>query len=718
VAHTEADEVVASAWAGRARAVAGVVVDAVPVVTALLLVGSLALVAISLLGVAHPDLGWSDITVLDAKAWATGHLPYGDPATEFVAQLYTPLFTGILALLLGVHWWEGWGALLSVVAVVVALVVVARYAVGTAGDRRSKLVIGAAVVTFPLFVFTIFPTNGIFEARTDQLAWCFFLAAACRILVDARRADPVSTGAPLRSTTGRAITGGLLALAVLAKQTTLPVAVVAGLVAWALPVVAHRRGRSGSRSELVPVEAVVSGAIVVATIGAFQAWSGGFAYDQMFGLARRHGRWFTVGEIIERDRELLAVPIAVGLVAVLVAVAPLLARKLQRSSTTVVPLVVALAFAAATVPGTLLAQAKQGGDTNQLVGPVWCATLVLATALLVSDARHRRAAARVMGVLVVIASMGFVSTRLETRGLGQPDLVLDRDWSEVPDDLLAATDAGQLVLDYDYPSYSVTPSDADTPGGFIASDLAAAGYAPRYFVKTLLDGDYARVRLFPEVFDGYAAGYGQRDDSFFWKVNEIIRAGYDRAGVVRSSASEPGVTFYTPGPRLGDLAWMADCFGPFRAGALLLEPRTGGGRWCVEPGRLRLDAGPDPTSELVLRPDAPVGFDLVPGAAGTVTLTAGGGEAAVVTSDGAASQVSCLGGAPRAAGARITVRLDPDGSGLRCSARGGTVTVRVGADGGATLVATVAGVPVLDRFTSEGTRVKVRLHDPRPGDFG
>ena len=38
------------------------------------------------------------------------------------------------------------------------------------------------------------------------------------------------------------------------------------------------------------------------------------------------------------------------------------------------------------------------------------------------------------------------------------------------------------------------------------------------------------------------------------RLNEIIREGYDRAGVVRASPSGPGVTFYAPGPRLDDLA--------------------------------------------------------------------------------------------------------------------------------------------------------------------
>lgn len=724
MAHTEPGGAAPSPAVRRTRTALDLALDAVPVVVALLLVGSLVLIGVALLGVAHPDLGWSDITMLDAKAWATGHLPYGDPATEFVAQLYTPLFTGIVALLLDVHWWEGWGALVSMVAVVVSLVIVARHSVGIADDRRARAVTAAAVVAFPLFCFTIFPTNGVFEARTDQLAWCLFLAAACRILVDATHLEggadsSAPPDAPPRSVSGRAVTGLLLALAVLAKQTTLPAATVAVVVAWVLPL-SDRRRRQASRTALVPVEAMAAAGVGVAVLGVFQAWSGGFAIDLMFGLARRHGRWFTVGEVIRRDRDLLAVPVVILVVAVLVALVPLVVRASRRpGSTRMVPLLIAGAFVAATVPGTLLAQAKQGGDTNQLVGPVWCATLVLAAALLVSDARRRRMAARVVGVLVVVAGSGFVTTWLEDAGVGQPGLVLDRDWSEVPADLLAANEGGQLVLDYEYPSYSITESRSATPGGFIASDLAAAGYAPRYFVQTLLDGDYTRVRLFPEVFDGYAGGYGQRDDSFFWKVNEIIRAGYDRAGVTRSSPSDPGVTFYAPGPRLHDLAWMAKCFGPYRAGALSLEPRTGGGRWCVESGRLRLDAGPDPTSELVLRTKERAGFEIALGATGgSSTLTSSGGAQAVVAGDGTTTEVSCPGQDPRRTGVPVVVRLDPGRSGVTCTARGDVVTVRVGADGEVTLVATVASAPVLEQFTSGGDRVRARLHDPRPGDFG
>lgn len=704
----------------RGRALGALVLDGVPVIAALLLVGGVIVSAVALVGVAHPDLAWSDLVVLDAKAWNTGHFPYGDPAVGYVGLLYTPIFTGTVAMLLDVTWWEGWGPVVSLASVGVSLVVIARLAGRGSSDRRAAFPAVAAIVAFPLAAFTIFPTNGVFEARPDQLAWCVLLAAAARVVVDAGR-----TGEDVdrRSVRGRVVTGLLLAISVLAKQTTLIPALVVAVAAAGVPFLAARSGVSrtpSARSRAVPIEGLVAGAVGGVTLGLLQVASDGFAYDLLFGLARRHGRWRTVGEVIESDLELLAVPIAVSVAALIVMLAPLVLRRSRGDGWhRLVPLVVAVAVAAATVPGAVLAQAKQGGDTNQLAGPVWGAALVLATAVMLSDARARRAAGRVVGVLLVVSTAGFVTSRLEARSVGVPDLVLDHEWKEVPADLVAANDVDRLVLDYEYPSYSITRDNSETPGEHIAPDLTAAGYTPRAFVRALLDGKYERVRLFPDVFNGYASGYGQHDESFFWKINEIIRTGYDRAGNVRVSGSDPGVTLYAPGPRLSDLGWMAKCFGPYRSGRLDLEVRAGGGRWCVRDGTLGLDAGPISTSELVLRPATRSGFDLSFGATdASATLTSSGGEAASVSTDGSTVVVRCPADELRSDDLRIEVRLDPERSGVSCSRRDGAIVVQVGADGEATLTATVAGRPSLDRFTDEGKRARVRLHDPAPGGAG
>ncbi len=712
--------VLRSELAIRVRTLGGFVLDAAPIVAAVLLLGGVVVSAVLLFGVGHPDLGWSDLVVLDAKAWSAGHLPYGDPAAGYVGLLYTPLFTGVVALLLGVKWWEGWGPFVSLVSVGVSLLLVARFVVLGVVVRWARFAPAAAVVAFPLAAFTIFPTNGVFEARPDQLAWCLLIAAALRVLSDSRDPGPDADPLDARSLRGRVVTGVLLAASVLAKQTTLIPAIVVVVAAAGIPFLSARSNTDRERwAARLPIEALVAGALGAITLLVLQIASDGFAYDLMFGLARRHGRWRTVRQVLESDLDLLAVPIAITIAGLVAATAPLVLRRsggnrFRRCT----PLLVALAIGAATVPGAVLAQAKQGGDTNQLAGPVWGATLVLAAALMLSDARARRNTARVVGVLLVVSAAGFVTTRLESRSLGAPDLVLDHAWREVPDDLVAANDLNQLVLDYEYPSYSITPENSDTPGEHIAPDLTAGGYTPRAFVRALLDGKYDRVRLFPQVFDGYAAGYGQHDESFFWKINEIIRTGYDRAGSVRVSASQPGVTFYAPGPRLSDLAWMARCFGPYRGGGLDLEVRAGGGRWCATGGDLLLDAGPSDTSELVLRATARSGFDVAFGAdAASATLTASGGASALVSTDGQTTTVLCPSGTLRSS-SFVVVRLDPGRSDLSCSESGGTVTVRVGADGDATLVATVAGLPRLARFTSSGERVRVVLHDPTPGDFG
>ena len=66
--------------------------DVVPVLLALVLVGGLVYSLVSLLFVGHPDIGWSEHVMADAKAIARGHFPYGDPGTGYVGMLYTPLF--------------------------------------------------------------------------------------------------------------------------------------------------------------------------------------------------------------------------------------------------------------------------------------------------------------------------------------------------------------------------------------------------------------------------------------------------------------------------------------------------------------------------------------------------------------------------------------------------------------------------------------------------
>jgi hypothetical protein len=710
--------------------------DAVTALTPVLLAGGVLVSAAALLNVAHPALGWSGMVALDAKALATGHLPYGDPAHQYVGLLYTPLYTGIFAALLRIKWWEGWGPLVSLASVATSLIVIAR--LFPRSDRYRSILPIAAVVSFPLFCYTLFPTNGVFEARPDQLAWCFFLAAACLVVRDyAKPTEP----RPWRT---RIATGALLGLSVLAKQTTLLPCLTTAAAAAVLPF-RHRGPAVGARRhvlERAPIEAATFGVLVGGALGVLQIASGGFAYDLMFGLPQRQGRWNTLRGVLRADVKLLAVPLVIGSLILAISLIPRLAERLrhrrkhprQGDPTPIAnapsggdhvglgPVILALALAVSTLPGTMLAQAKQGGDTNNLAGPIWATTLVLATALMVSTARSRRIGARATCSLIVIASLGATTGVLQDNRLGAPDIVLNHSWHSVPAQLVDANAANRLVLDWAHPSYSITKGNSATPGDLIASDLASGGYSPRWFVQTLLDGRYSRVRLFPASWDAYASGYGLRDAGFFWKTNYIVRAGYVP---VQDLGSEDG--FFAPGPALKHVQWLKNCFGPYQAGALNITVRHSGGLWCVQPAALALLDGPAPTSELILRTARPASFDVrFGGVAGTITIApTDSTNKAVISSATGGVEVSCNAKAATSplSAKGFRVELDPHRRGTSCSTTAGQMRILVGSTGGdstvsVSLVSDLASKPYLEHFSSGGASARLKLHNPTPSELG
>lgn len=711
--------------------------DVVTALTPVALAGGVVVSAAALLSVAHPVLGWSGMVAVDAKALATGHLPYGDPAHQYVGLLYTPLYTGIFAALLRMKWWDGWGPLVSLASVATSLILIARLVPRSRSDRYGSILPIAAVVSFPLFCYTLFPTNGVFEARPDQLAWCFFLAAACLVV-----RDYAGLGEP-RPWRTRMATGLLLALSVLTKQTTLLPCLTTAAAAAALPF-RHRSRAVGVRRhvlERAPIEAATLGVLLGGALGVLQIASGGFAYDLMFGLPQRQGKWNTLRGVLRADVKLLAVPLVIGSLVVAISLIPRLIDRLRhrRQHPTqgdpapitnaagrgehvgLGPVILALTLAVSTLPGTMLAQAKQGGDTNNLAGPIWAATLVLAAVLMVSTARSRRIGARAVCSLIVIASLGPMTSVLQRHRLGAPDIVLHHSWHSVPAQLVDANSANRLVLDWAHPSYSITKSNSATPGDLIASDLASGGYSPRWFVQTVLDGRYSRVRLFPASWDAYASGYGLRDASFFWKTNYIVRAGYVP---VQGFGGEGG--FFAPGPALKHLQWLKDCFGPYQAGALNIAVRHGGGLWCVQPRALALLDGPAPTSELILRTSRPASFDVrFGGVAGTVTIApTDSANKAVISSANDAVEISCD---TRAAASPLfakgfRVELDPHRRGISCSTTAGQTRILVGSTGGAStvsvsLLSDLASKPYLEHFSTGRASVQLKLHNPKPSEL-
>ena len=265
---------VARTWVSRlltAGAAAAAVVFLVPLLVNLF----------GLLVVRHPFIGYSDNIVADSEAVATGHLQYGNPATQFVGFAYTPVFTWIVAGLLKVFWWVGWGPLVSMTAAIVAVVSIIRLLWTQFQGWMGRLTSAGFVIAlslgslsaFPFLGPGPFPLNAIEEGRPDQLAWCLFVIAATRVFRDLL--------SPATSSRRRMIvTGLLLMLSVGTKQTTLvPCIVIAGVALVAPHLIdAPRTGRARAwlRSSTVLAVFVVSSAVLGVIL---QATSHSYAYD-------------------------------------------------------------------------------------------------------------------------------------------------------------------------------------------------------------------------------------------------------------------------------------------------------------------------------------------------------------------------------------------------------------------------------------------------------
>lgn len=175
----------------------------------------LADLVVSLVGICflrHPWVLYSDNFVADAEAVATGHLQYGNPATQFVGFYYTPLFTFVVAGLLKLYWWEGWGQVLSMLAIAVSMAALIRMVWATTSRPQSRVVTASVVVALSFGGLTAFP--GLYEYGVDQLAWCLLVIAGTIIFRGLLSPAGLSHRQML-------VAGLLLTGSVLSKQTTI-----------------------------------------------------------------------------------------------------------------------------------------------------------------------------------------------------------------------------------------------------------------------------------------------------------------------------------------------------------------------------------------------------------------------------------------------------------------------------------------------------------------
>jgi hypothetical protein len=172
---------------------------------------------------------------------------------------------------------------------------------------------------------------------------------------------------------------------------------------------------------------------------------------------------------------------------------------------------------------------------------------------------------------------------------------------------------------YDAVYSDLTPGHV-YPDLFETADVLAAGQQPMGLVRAILARQPAYVvPLSSEsawtvnYFDQYASGYGHWEANWFWKLDQVIAAGY---------APTPGVAAPVLARRPGTnrASRYAACFGPFTLAGAKWEIRAGGGFWCQHGAdEMTLGAALTSTSQLITSRSVTGSGNLV------LTLPAGSG---------------------------------------------------------------------------------------------
>ncbi|MGD0380667.1 MAG: hypothetical protein ABSC30_11855 [Acidimicrobiales bacterium] len=685
----------------------------------------LAAVVINLVGIClfrHPVVGFSDNIMEDAQAVATGHLQYGNPATQFVGFQYTPLFTWLVAGLLRLYWWEGWGSVLSVVAALAAIASMVRMLWVSTRQWQGRIVTASFVVALSLGGLSALPVLGLpisalYDARPDQMAWCLLVIAGTLTF-----GGLLSPGGFSRKQ--MVVIGLLLTAAVFTKQTTIVTClVIAGIV-----LVAPRLIGPGPtwtwRRWLSSATVLVTFAGTSALFGiVLQVVSRGWAYDLLVADPMRYGRWVPLGQEIGTSLRLLIVPLVALVVLVVCVTWSLRANPERDRRRHVVLAVAAVVVAISPIPTAILAESKLGGEANQLAGPVWTLVLGCAVLLMLLRPSGRQLAAAAIAFGVLLAGLDPLAQVMPDH-LGAPNLDQVVHWSNMNPFLLAAVDKGEAVFDENYPSLSVSTADPGYPAGDI-NDILAGGYTPRWFTNNLLTGRYALVAPFVPWggLPWYDSDVGRYSASVQWEYNLLLHMGYTK---VKESE---GTVYYRPGPRLKQLGWFAGCIGPYQARSAGVEVRLrgAGGLACIDAEGLHLTVAPVQTTQFVMtlatgQGEVSVHFKTTPHAL-RVTPLDGHDRAASATSDivhPGSAVARCLADD----GGRDTLTLEAGGSagGARChmTQAGPVLAMPVTAGGSTAHVAlsiAAANSPTIMATSSSGGSVPFTLLDLTPSDI-
>ncbi len=587
---------------------------------------------------------------------------------------------------------------------------------------EGRLATASFVVALSLGGLSVF--SGAYGEGVDQLAWALLVVAATITFGGLLSLKGLSRRQMLA-------VGLLLTGSVFTKQTTLvPCLLVSSLTPARLIFVESRQIRTW-RKMLRSATVLLTFAGTSALLGmVLQIASHGYAFDLMVEGQLRYVRVNSLRQQADLSLRSLAVPLVALIVLVLCVAWSLFANSGRRRRLHIFVATAAIVVAVSPIPTAVLAEAKLGGGPNQLTGPVWTLTLGCAALLLILRPSARQLAASAVACGVLVLSFGPLSDIAVEHELFPPKLYQPASWSSIDPFLLAAVNKGGLVYDVAYPSLSVSPSAPRFPMSDML-DLLAAGYTPRWVIRNLLAGRYALVRPYDEypflysTFTDYTSNFGQYDESFLWKIDLLVRMGYEP---VKDPVS--GFIYYRPTPRLKRLGWFAGCFGPFQAqhAGVDVRLRGAGGLLCIGQGGLDLSEAPAPITELVMTlseatGEATVRFTTTPHTL-RVTPLDDRDRPLSFSSDvnGSRSAISeCL--AHDGTITALTLRAVHARSGLRCTSGGAGQVLDVPTAGDRSTAHVSVEVATIDSPTfvassTTGNAVPFMPLDPTPTDIG
>jgi hypothetical protein len=575
----------------------------------------------ALVGLAHPDPGFGYVVFDDALQIHAGQWPWQDPATGYVGLIYPPGFSGLIAGLLHIHMWSGWGVLVSIASSLVLAAITAKLAYrrdGTPPATAARVLEAAAVGLVAWWLVTCTTLPGT-DGRADTTAWA--LALGGMLLVGRALAG-----------SGRALCAAvvLLTLGLWSKQHAGGAAIAA--VAWA--AMACLAGVAPWRRAAVLTAAL--GAVNLAILGALHLASDGWMSTYVFEMPRNH-YWDVapLGVLLKSVWQILWLPLAFASVT-LAAAAWAVGRERLRwrrlsgllGDRDAGQLVLLLLFMAVVTPVAISSERKQGSGDNQLIAPLWGLGMLAAVGWRVAG---RRRGPRVLTGLAV-ATLGLLGL-----GFGHPLRAEETVWAggmnrirdivtitRLPEVPKASLDAARGHTLFDWYHSDLGMSDGLVPSSAIVCDVTAAGLSPVALERAMAARRYDLVQLAPFAGQTACSGFGKWEENYFWKLNALIKAGY-RQNPARYPAEilerRPGAAPAAAARRL------LRCFAPYRLGGVLFRIGAGGGFWCQsKPTDPRLTLG-----EIPARFSKVLSDGVVTGAAGSlvVTLPAGTGEVMV-----------------------------------------------------------------------------------------